>query len=84
MTAPVPCGRCGKPGHFVDLEYRGRFDSTLAARDARIQQTSDELSQVWPVFEAMIAAGVDRGIANDAMTYLLGRMHPDDARGPLS
>lgn len=37
------------------------------------------LARVHPVFEAMIAAGIDREIANDAMVYLHARM----SEGPV-
>lgn len=68
------CGRCGGPGHQVDVTHEDQFLFSLKACDACITKTEDELEQVAPIFDAMIKAGVERGLANEVMTYLLDRM----------
>lgn len=68
------CGRCGRPGHPVDVEQEGEWLFSIKACDDCLSKTESELEMVRPIFDAMIAAGVSRKLANEAMTYLLDRM----------
>lgn len=70
------CRRCGKPARERDLLFQGEPLATFDACDACIAETDATLSRVRPVFDAMLAAGIDRGIANDVMTVLLERITP--------
>jgi hypothetical protein len=70
------CGRCGAEGSRRELEYQGEKVGDFGACDACVEKTEAELDAVRPVFDAMIAAGIDREIANDIMTFLLDRLHP--------
>lgn len=80
MNVVVPlfaCKRCGEPGKTVGLQHAGTTVAVLHACHGCIDQTAAELARVRPVFDAMLAAGVARDLANDVMTFLLERLYPD-------
>jgi len=68
---PILKCKCGFPAKPVELEFRGEVIGTFKACGICIQETTDRLARVRPVFEAMLAAGITRENANKAMTYLL-------------
>jgi len=74
-TAPVVplfrCKACGKEGRPTELEYEGKILGKFYACDECVAKVEGHLANVRPVFDAMIAAGVDRSIANETMTFLL-------------
>ena len=78
MSEPTPlfrCGGCGAPGRIRVVEWDGNPRAArISACDACLEETLEHLAAVRPVFEAMVAAGIDRGLANDAMTDLLARL----------
>ena len=72
------CARCG--GRTRDASVWS-LDETETHREIQfiscpgcVEKTYAELANVRPVFDAMLAAGVPRDLANDAMTFLLVRM----------
>ena len=68
------CRRCKKNlGHPVPLDFRGNHVADLMACNECLEKTQSELESVRPVFDAMLACGVDEKLANDTMTFLLDR-----------
>jgi hypothetical protein len=80
MSNVVPirrCGRCGEPCNYRrTIELRGQAMADVVACDACVDLMTSELARVRPVFDAMIACGVDRVIANNTMTFLLNLVQP--------
>jgi hypothetical protein len=81
MSNIVPirrCARCKEElGEPVDLAFKGEVFATVNACAKCVAQTAAEMAKSRPIFDAMIAAGVPRELANDAMTWLLERWTPD-------
>lgn len=73
------CGRCGGEGRKRELEFGGSRVGEFGACDACINEVGGELAAVRPVFDAMIAAGVDRDVANETMTFMLNRMNESES-----
>lgn len=85
MTATVhplhACRRCGAPAKPTDFVVSGTGEAfSLNVCPGCIAEGQAYLARVHPVFEAMIAAGIDREIANDAMVYLHARMSEGTVR----
>jgi hypothetical protein len=59
------------------LEGSTGTDVEFAACDKCVEASEVFLARVRPVFVAMIACGVPREIANDAMAFMLDKL-PDD------
>lgn len=84
VTPLHPCQRCGRSARRRELVHEGRTLFEFLSCDACIEQTESELARVKPVFEAMLAAGVNRAVANYAMTCMLEHpqvFKPDEAEG---
>lgn len=64
----VSCNRLGEP---VTLAFRGDDIVRRNVCESCVNETHTELAKVRPVFDAMITAGFDRALANDAMTFIL-------------
>lgn len=75
------CRRCGKPARERELLYQGELVGGFEACDGCIAAGDALLDRVRPIFEAMLAAGVEREMASDAMTYLLRRIDPPPENG---
>lgn len=73
VASLFPC-RCGATGRRRTLVYEGDDVAVFDACDDCIAASDELLTRVRPVFLAMVAAGVDRDIANEAMSFLLNRM----------
>lgn len=67
------CSRCGAAGKRTELAKDGVTVAEFSACDACIDAVTGTLARVRPVFDAMLAVGIDREVANDAMTFLLER-----------
>ena len=79
MNNVVPifkCRRCGAAGRPVDTALDGEVVASGYGCSSCVEKTTSELARVRPIFDAMIAAGVDRVLANDTMTFLLTRLNP--------
>lgn len=76
VVALRPCRGCGGPARRVELAHRGEVFVTVDICGACVDKGQEELARVRPVFDAMVAAGVPRDVANDTMTYMLGRLGP--------
>ena len=79
MSNVVPirrCGRCGALATERDLTLRGETVLALLSCDDCVARGVAELAHVRPIFDAMIAAGVPRDLANDAMTFVLEKWTP--------
>jgi hypothetical protein len=63
--------KCGAAAKRVELCLRDEPLAQFNSCQACLDETNDTLDRVRPVFEAMIAAGIDRETANETMTYLL-------------
>lgn len=70
-VTPIRRCLCGKLGTQRTLVYEETDVATFIACDACIAGTDELLVRVRPVYNAMLAAGVNRDDANDAMSYLL-------------
>lgn len=74
MSDPIPifrCYTCGAAGKRVDLEWDGKVVGTFSACQTCVDKTLATLARVRPIFDAAIAAGVNRDLANDAMRLIL-------------
>ena len=74
MSRVIPirrCVSCDDLGEPVTLTFRGDDIARRNVCAKCVSETHEELARVRPIFDAMIAAGVDRGFANDAMTFIL-------------
>ena len=76
---PSSLCRCGEVGTPLILAAENG-DVCVMVCDTCRNQTFAELDQVRPVFNAMIKAGVDRGVANEVMSVLLDRIHYRDGK----
>lgn len=56
--------------------FEGEIMASFRACDACINETQSELDRVRPVFDAMIAVGLDRELANEVMSTILERIYP--------
>jgi hypothetical protein len=56
--------------------HRDEHVAAFSACEACVEKTTKELATVRPVFDAIIAAGVDRDLANEVMDFLLARHSP--------
>ena len=74
VTSIYRCGRCRADAPRVDLCLNGEvLDLRVYACSECIAKIEGELANVRPIFDAMIAAGIDRALANEAMTFILDR-----------
>lgn len=73
QVVPLHRCKCGQPARFMELEYQGEIVGTGRACWDCAQKVVADLDKVKPVFEAMIAAGISRELANEAMTFILDR-----------
>ncbi len=64
---------CGAPCDRVELALNGEPIADLSGCDTCIDKIAGELAAVRPVFDAMLACGVSRELANDTMTFMLDR-----------
>lgn len=75
MTPVIPIRRCvscsNRLGEPVTLTFRGDYIARRNVCAECVSETHEELARVRPIFDAMIAAGVDRVLAKDAMTFIL-------------
>ena len=81
MSAVVPFGRrCGRCGDRTETATRvlGETEThreiPFVACPGCIAKVSADLDSVRPVFDAMVAAGVPRDLANATMTFMLERL----------
>jgi hypothetical protein len=70
------CWHCSQPARRREFIFRDVKVCDFSACDECAAEVERELSAARPIFDAMIAAGVDRETANDTMTYLLNRWKP--------
>lgn len=68
--------KCGVMAKRVDVVKDGHVEASGFLCEACIAAANGMLDRVRPIFDSMIAAGIDRVIANDTMTFLLGRIDP--------
>jgi hypothetical protein len=68
------CKGCGAPGTRRTLCYQGESLAHFVSCDACVAVMDAVLKRVRPVFDALIAVGVDRDLANATMTFLLDRL----------
>lgn len=76
MSEVVPllrCRRCGKAGSPCTLEHKDQAVAHFVACDECVEYCSSTMARVRPIFDAMIAAGIDRELANETMTFMLER-----------
>lgn len=73
------CHRCGQAANSVTLDLRGVVVSVNACRGC-VEAVRAEIARLRHVFDAMLAAGVPRGIANQTMTFMLDRMDEEANR----
>lgn len=66
--------RCGKDGRQRTLVHDGIEIATAVRCDDCVAREDALLDRVRPVFEAMLAAGVERPTARDVVLFLLERM----------
>jgi hypothetical protein len=66
--------KCGAPGTRRELTLNDIPVTSLSACDDCVAQVNATLDRIRPVFDAMIAAGIDRTLANETMTYMIDRM----------
>jgi hypothetical protein len=74
LSDPIPlfrCASCGEAGKRVDLSWNDKVVGTFTACQSCIDRTTATLDRVRPIFDAMIAAGVDRDLANEALRAIL-------------
>jgi hypothetical protein len=65
------CKLCGARGSRLDLQLRGTSVGTIVGCDVCLAKTEATLARVRPIFDAAIAAGVPRDLANEALTFIL-------------
>jgi hypothetical protein len=71
--------KCGQPGTMRLVHWENDTESQtieLIACDKCWNTSGDFLAHVRPVFDAMIACGCPRDIANDTMTFMLESWNP--------
>lgn len=81
-VVPLRTCKCGQPGTLRIVHWESDTESRtveLVACDECWNKSEDFLARVRPVFDAMIARGVPRAIANETMTFMLESMD-DSAR----
>lgn len=66
--------KCGAAGSRIEADFRGENIGHFVACQSCLGNTIALLDRVRPVFDAMIAAGVEHEHANDTMTFLLEKM----------
>lgn len=70
-VVPILRCKCGEAAAPVDVEFRGQIVGTGKSCAKCLMCAMSNLAQVRPVFDAMIAAGVSRELANETMIFLL-------------
>jgi hypothetical protein len=75
------CGRCKKLGNPCDITLVGELVASIIVCDKCLSELTTDLLRVRPVFDSMIACGIDRDLANDTMTYLLERRGINNEKG---
>lgn len=73
--------QCGNAATRVALVHDDEPIATINACPACVARGVAFMANIRPVFDAMIAQGVDRAIANDTMTFLIARL--DAPSNPL-
>lgn len=76
VQALRPCG-CGKPSTRREIEFEGEVIGVMVCDECCLSCCSLSgalLDKVRPVFEAMLAADVPKGVADETMTFLLDRI----------
>lgn len=77
IVVPIRACVCGCAGRRRVLELKGDF-LTFNACDICVATGEAFLARVRPIFDAMIACGVPRDVANETMSFMLDRV-PDDS-----
>ena len=75
------CGRCKQLGNPCDIALAGDIVASIVVCDTCLVDLKTDLLSVRPVFDAMIACGIDRDLANDTMVYLLERRGINNKKG---
>jgi hypothetical protein len=58
----------------VGLAWDGKVVGTFSACDACVQKAEATIARVRQIFDAMLASGIGRDLANETMSFLLN--HP--------
>lgn len=82
VVAIRKCGRCGKPARTRTLVDGDQELGEIIGCDACVKQTQDELANVRPVFEALLACGAEHEFADQLMTQLLAHLYPSAESKP--
>ena len=72
----LSCARCGALGKPMEVRMNGEKVNAFIGCGECTAAVSAELVRIRPIFEAMIAAGLSRDLANDTMTYILREWTP--------
>lgn len=75
VVALFRCGRCGAPARPVDLVRGGATIGSVSGCEKCVAEGVEEMANVQPIFDAMLAAGVPRADANAVMVFLSGRVN---------
>jgi hypothetical protein len=79
LHRPPPCSHCGGVGKPVEVCCPDdRSFTIISICDSCRDKCALKLARVMPVFEAMLACGASREVANEAMSFLLNAMDAED------